>query len=491
MAFNVSSIRMKATLFIVTLLVSTSLFAQNRDDSLVHSLNQQFDLTQYDKPSERIEFNRDTIVIAGYLGNPSNSSKKNVVYKTMDGGTTWKAIEFNGDAWIYNTYHTQDGKIWMGGSDNFIHHSDDFGETWKRRIKPFKPVDRVLSIFMIDSVHGIAGGLSNGLAITSDNWNSSTQVKSPIDQNKFKILKVSARGRVSKIAIIDSLILINQNDYIFYSKINDLKWEKFNIPVSSFLVDEQKKEIDLLSRDGKHFVIGSDLILKRSYQKKYESPFLPIREDTTQIDLTEFLKSPITSLKIESTKYEFDRQSHMQALYTESVQLADVHLKDKTFYFKAKGSEKRGIQLNQDSLNELLSTNLHVRLDELSKSLKFSEADYLNYETVLTREAEERAEQDNWGGNPTSQIGLENPLFNDYKMVTSTINQEYLRSVYSHVFMRFLLDRKRNSISVNFKNEKNEEVIISNASSNLYSLPWSITYMGVTVKSYNPKLTEL
>jgi hypothetical protein len=53
----------------------------------------------------------------------------------------------------------------MGGSDNIIHYSDDFGETWESRIEPFNPSDRVLLIFMVDSLFGVAGGLSNGLAI--------------------------------------------------------------------------------------------------------------------------------------------------------------------------------------------------------------------------------------------------------------------------------------------------------------------------------------
>lgn len=107
----------------MTLIVTTELLAQNSEDSILNSLKQQIELTEYDKASERIVFNKDTVLIAGYLGNPSNPSKKNVIYKTTDGGGKWKVIEFNGDAWIYDTYHKNDGRIWMGGSDNVIHYS--------------------------------------------------------------------------------------------------------------------------------------------------------------------------------------------------------------------------------------------------------------------------------------------------------------------------------------------------------------------------------
>jgi len=244
-------------LILITLL-SNQLKAQNSEDSILTSLNQSFKLTKYDKPSIQIKFNNDTIVVVGYLEDlsipkPRYQKKTNVIYKTSNGGLNWKQIKFDGDAWIYDAFHKNDGKIWMGGSDNYIYYSNDFGETWSKKLKPFNPINRVLSIFMVDSLNGIAGGLSNGLAITKDNWNSSIQIKTPIDQGKFKILNPSARDRIDEIAIIDSIILINQNDYIFYSKRDSINWAKFNIPVAGFSINQEKSEITLHSRNGKLF----------------------------------------------------------------------------------------------------------------------------------------------------------------------------------------------------------------------------------------------
>lgn len=483
------AIKMRTVVIILTVLLSTSIFAQNSEDSVLNTLEQQFNLTDNDHTSIRIEFNPDTILIAGYLGNPKISSKKNIIYKTTDGGKKWRAVEFNGNAWIYGTYHKQDGKIWMGGSDNVIHYSNDFGETWKRKIKPFNPVNRVLSIYMVDSLYGVAGGLSNGLAITNDNWSSSTQIETPIDQNRFRILKESARNRIDKIAIIDSLILINQNDYIFYSKVKYINWQKFNIPISNFNIDERTKEIDLFSRKGKHFVIGSDLKLRRSYIEN-NSFWEPLQDDTTHIDLTDFLSTPLKTIEITSTKCELDKQVHMTALYFEIIQLANIILKDKTFYFKSKGYKKRSVEFNQDDMIALLSNDFHIQLNELSNYLRFSELDFANYELVLKCEYEKRKEQEKWGGNFTSQICLENPLFKEYKNVTSKINQDYLNSVFNQHYLSFLFENKKNSITAIFKNEKNEKVIISNVNSILYSLPWTIKYKGVTINSYNPNLTE-
>lgn len=484
---------MRIALIILISTLTSELFAQISEDSILNSLKYQYELTEYDKASERIIFNKDTVLIAGYLGNPSNPSnpsKKNVVYKTTDGGKKWKVIEFNGNAWIYDTYHKKDGKIWMGGSDNLIHYSDDFGETWERKIKPFKPVNRVLSLFMVDSLNGVAGGLSNGLAITYDNWNTSVQIESPIDQKKFQILEQSARDRINKIAIVDSLILINQNDYIFYSKVADIDWKKFNVPVSGFQVLEETKRIDLSSKNGKHFVIDSDLNLIESYQTN-DTFGKPINDDTTKIEISNFLKYPILSIKVVSAKYEFDKQVHMSALYNEVIQEANISLKDNTYEFKAKGFKKRTLKIKEEDLNQLLSTNLQIQLSQLSKYISFSESDYENYWLVLEEEQLKRKDQEKWGGNFTSKLSLDHPYFTNFEAISPIVNQNYLVAVFNGNYFPFTFNHQQNSIKVVLKNAKGKELIISNSNSILYSLPWTITYKGETINTYNQSITDL
>lgn len=483
---------MKKIVNVFFLFLSTGLFAQIPADTLLNSLKRQFNLTEFDRPTEYIQFNKDTILIAGYLEDisspiPRYEQQINVIYKTTNGGKNWRVVKFKGDAWIYDSYHQKDGKIWMGGSDNIIHHSDDFGETWERRIEPFNPTDRVLSIFMVDSLFGVAGGLSNGLAITHDNWNSSIQIETPIDQKKFQILKESARNRIDNIAIIDSLILINQNDYIFYSKLENINWKKFNIPVLNFNINNISNEIDLQSRNDKHFVIGSDLKFRRTYQ---DSIILwePIRKDTTHIHLSDFLSSPLKSIIITSTKYEIDNQVHMTTIYHENTQIANIHQKDKKFYFKSNGYKKRSIDFDQDDIVSLFSVPYHIQLNELSRHLIFSELDFENYELIIKREQEKRKEQEKWGGNFTSQISLESPLFKEANIITSQINQDYLNVIYNKYYFPFPFQEEKNCITAIFRNKNNEEIMITNTHSLLYSLPWSITYKGVTINSYNPKL---
>ena len=111
--------------------------------------------------------------------------------KPANGGNTWTVKKFNGDGWMYTSYYFKDGKIWIGGSDNYIHYSPDYGESWIKKQKPFVPFNRVYSIFMVDELTGIAGGLSNGLALTTDGWITTKQLETPLDQGKFSILKQS------------------------------------------------------------------------------------------------------------------------------------------------------------------------------------------------------------------------------------------------------------------------------------------------------------
>ena len=71
---------------ILLILFPIALFSQS-DDNIVVRLRQNVNLTEYDRPDEIIKFNKDTILIAGYLedlSDPEVRYKKqtNVIYKT-------------------------------------------------------------------------------------------------------------------------------------------------------------------------------------------------------------------------------------------------------------------------------------------------------------------------------------------------------------------------------------------------------------------------
>ncbi|WP_299095264.1 sialidase family protein [uncultured Winogradskyella sp.] len=470
--------------------------AQISEDSIVTSLKKSFALTKFDRPTEIIKFNNDTILVAGFLTDLSNKKpryekKKNVLYKTSDGGKSWNLITFSGDAWIHCSYQKEDGKIWMSGSDNHIHYSDDYGENWSKKMNPFKPVNWVSSIHMIDSLNGISGGLSNGLATTDDNWKTTKQIESPINQGKFKILKQSARGKVHKIAVIDSIILINQNDYIFYSKFNKINWRKFNIPVSNFSINEKKNEITLNSRNGKLFVLDKKLNLIKESQEDYL--WETITSDTTKLDLQTFFESEISSIKVTSTIWLFDKQVHLGASYKSDIQKGKIVDKKGILIFKSKDFGKRSLEISKNNIQALLrDKNLKVKLADLSKRLTFTTNDLKDYEKFVKKVKKERAEKENWGGNFTSQIALTNPEFRDFQNQKSYLKQNYIASVFNQVYLPYLLGQEEvDFIELRIESKNGNEIVIDNKKSEFYSLPWTITYGNKSMDTYNPKITEL
>lgn len=481
------------------LTLGANLFAQKSDDEIINLLKSNFQLTQYDKPSNIIKFNEDTILVAGYLEDltsniPRYQQKTNIVYKTVDGGKNWTVVNFDGNAWIYTSAHLPNGKIWLGGSDNFIHYSEDFGEKWIRKKEPFFPINRVFSIYMVNDTFGIAGGLSNGLAITYDNWETTTQLQTPIDQNKFKILQQSSRNGIDKIAIIDSLVLINQNEYIYYSKLNPISWQEFKIPVSSFVIDKQKNEIILSSRDNKYFVIDTKLDLIRSFSTTGESFFsLPTTNETFELD--KFFEKPIKTIKIESREYVHD-ESERVGLYVpqkENKETAEISLKNNSYIFKAKQYENFNAEFNFDNFRSILLNGNNKNLNQQKEKFIFFDVDFENYQIFLENQMEEFNKRELYGGNPTNVIKpreIAKCKITEIDTVMKTINIEDLFSKNSYLFYRMMLSNyETNNIEFTFINLNNEELKISNKNSIFFSLPWTISYKNQTTFFYDPELT--
>jgi len=471
---------MKTLISIVSFLfVATNCDSQItfKTDSIIASLQLKFKLSKYDYLDNIMSFNNDTILISGYLADNSTSTEiKNIVYQTFDGGKTWKIKHFKGDAWIYDTHFEQDGKVWMGGSDEYIHYSTDYGTTWVKKPKPFKPVNRVLTIYMLDSLNGIAGGLNNGLATTNDNWTTTKQIPSPLDQNKFTIIKNSARNRIDKVQIIDSIILINQNEHIYYSKPNPIQWTTFNIPTINFSINKSGNTIDLYSIGGKIYVLDSKLTLKNSYTKPDDDYSMELATNKT-IDLSRFLSSEIKLIKIKAVKYDFDKMvpayHHPYALYKENINELVIKEKDKIALIK----------------NMLATANNYSK--PVSNSFTFSKGDLDNYWKYYKQTKNKRQEEKVWGGDFTSLINIDNAYFLTPTKVIDSLSQSLLDPVFKSVFFypNFFND-KEPYIILNVVNNKSDTLKITSKNSNLFSLPWTINFNSETFLSYDTRITE-
>lgn len=471
---------MKTLILILTILTSiTKLFGQSglTDEMIVNSLKSKFTLSEYDKIDNIMQFNKDTFLISGYLAdNSTYNTPKNVVFQTFDGGKNWKKNHFKGDAWIYNTHFEEDGKVWMGGSDEYVHYSNDYGTTWTVKPKPFNPINRVLSIYMTDSLNGIAGGLHNGLAITNDNWQTTKQILSPLDQNKFSITKNSSRNRIDKIQIVDSILLIDQNNHIYFSKLNHVEWRAFNIPTRSFSVNQSKKTIELYSIRNKVYVLDSKLNLLETYIQSEEA-WLNESQENAKLDIASFLSSDIKLTSIKAVKFDFDKMSGgcmPFALYKEN----------------SKGLKVKNSESFSDLSNILTTCEEYQK--PIAQSFKFSEQDLVDYFSYYNKLKAQRLEEKVWGGDFTYLLNIDNNLFLNPNKTIDTLNQQLLDTVYK-TFSHYPFSFTNNEpyIIVNVVNNKSDTLKITSKNSSLFSLPWTIEYKGHSFETYDTRITEL
>jgi hypothetical protein len=461
---------MKIIFLLLAFLTSLlNLSAQKGNDKVLSSLKSAYNLTVHDHPDHIIHFNKDTILVSGYLA--GGYLTQNVVYQTFDGGKTWKKNYFKGDAWIYDYHFLTDGKVWMGGSDEYVHYSEDFGSTWTIKPRPLVPANRVHAIYMSDSLNGIAGGLHNGLALTNDNWRTTRQIPTPLDQHKFRISQGSARNRVDKVQIIDSLILINQNDHIYYSKCNLIEWKSFNVPVSNFSVDQSKNSIEL-THGYKVYVLDTKLNLTNIY---YEPEIdMPTRE-IVKPDLNNFLASVIRSIKIQGVKYDVKEVSgghHQFAVYNEKVKELQVK-KPESFA----------------TIKDILTTCDNYT-KPVAATFLFSNEDLDDYLKYYNKTKSTRQEVTVWGGDFSYLLNLDNELFLGPEKTLQTPLQQLLDRVYKDFAFPYSYIENSPHFNIYVVNNNSDTLKITNQTSALYSLPWVIEHKNGVFETYDLRITE-
>lgn len=191
---------------------------------------------------ERISFfNENKAIMTGYICSNKGSADHDGLYYTEDGGKTWELINFGYDSWIYDIEVDKEGHAWMGGSKGEIYYSSDFGIHWVKLNSPFNSFSRMHTIFMSNEHRGIAGALHNTIYITDDNWQTSSKISSPLDQEMM--VGASPYDRIEKIIFWNDWIVVNQNGHIFYSKKDTIEWKKFPIKIIDFEIERGANEL--------------------------------------------------------------------------------------------------------------------------------------------------------------------------------------------------------------------------------------------------------
>ncbi|NLL27444.1 MAG: hypothetical protein GX259_01490 [Bacteroidales bacterium] len=197
-------------------------------------------------------FNNDTAIMTGYISYNQSIYKKNGLYLTKDGGQTWNIVDFGGDEWIYTTFVDKKGNSWIAGSSKELYYSMNFGVNWEVIHLPYEKSERTHTIYMIDSESGFAGGESNELFYTTDNWKSVTTILTPFDQNKYKVRNYGySRGEsINKIIQWKNYLVIRQSNNIFYTDIDTIDWKSFSVAIKFFEKDKESDNLYAITRDG-------------------------------------------------------------------------------------------------------------------------------------------------------------------------------------------------------------------------------------------------
>lgn len=454
--------------------------------------------SEYDIANLVEHWGNDTAIVCGYISDPEKHSTHNTIYQTFDGGKSWKPKNFEGNAWIYNVFHLNHGLVWMGGSDEKIYFSRDYGSIWQTKTPIFEPTDRIYAIYMVDSAHGIAGGLHNGLALTNDNWKTTQNLPSPLDQGNYQILKNSSRDRISKVQLLDSIVLINQNDHIYCMHLRDKIWRKFYIPVLDFDANKKNKRWKLFSLNGRVYTLDNQLnqiytsIEPDFYKELY-------RSDTSNIhpiNFESFFAPGITKVSITSIIYDQTEEIKgclMIPVYNKIKQRIDFSCVKGACYPQTATipqTEKNTTRFRIEEIQHVLNAE-NPTIYSIPENLKFTTSDYKDYDSLLKATRLQRVEDKKWGGDFSYLIDLNHSYFDHYESLLDTPKVEVFENIFiqNHFEPNDTLHQPR--IEVQIINSMNDTMQITSSANKNMNLPWHIKTKDQEIRSYNPAITKI
>ncbi|MEP7109246.1 MAG: hypothetical protein ABI760_14730 [Ferruginibacter sp.] len=183
-------------------------------------------------------FNSDTGFVSGFI---NNGDKYNIIYHTINGGKSYKAIDFNQSGWVDDAINFDNGEAWLSVSGSGIAYSNDFGYSWKQLNIPERR-QRFASIFFNPKHEGIIGSLWNMIAVTNDNCDSWTIIPTPLDQKKYNKTNRESRPEINHVAIFQEYILCTQEGLVFFSKRDSINWNWLP-DYSDFYTDEENSAL--------------------------------------------------------------------------------------------------------------------------------------------------------------------------------------------------------------------------------------------------------
>ena len=101
----------------------------------------------------------DNLWAAGYFG---------AIYRTSDGGKSWKKLDGHTDQSIYDISFADEKNGWAVGRRGFVIHTTDGGDTWTQQEIPRKPAQHLFAVRAVDANTAWAVGDWGGRYYTAD-----------------------------------------------------------------------------------------------------------------------------------------------------------------------------------------------------------------------------------------------------------------------------------------------------------------------------------
>lgn len=415
-------------IFSLIIIIATPSWSQNDRNTLEENYSNSRISNGH---SRNLHLVNDSIgIVYGYLSDTINSrikAIKNVYFITYDYGKNWKMKKFPGSAHIYTVYSLDNGHIWMGGSDNILYHSDNYGDSFTAIGEPLDDKNRILSIYMKDAYHGIIGGLNGDLKLTQNNWSSCMDIETPLEQEKYSILEISSRDGINQVGIYNGYLLIDQNEHIYYSATESINWKEFIGSVSTFKIENDKLEVSGIY--GWKYILDENLCqIDRLCEMSTE--YFP--------ELSKYLAQPklpleidkIEKLEVVISKPIYVRPGHILAEYAEN--------KFRFIYNIRRGKCKllqndlvvyKNRRFNVDSLliniRELLLNQEYINADSTLINLE-----NVNYHTTLENNLTVDSLNKEWGGDFSRNVDFRDSCFYSMDYIDPHDVKRWLREVY-------------------------------------------------------------
>lgn len=197
-----------------------------RADSLNGSWSYRFfGEDEYDGESfEQTNFFNDSVgILTGYLHDDDYNDH---LYRTTDGGKTWKKQPLEKGKWIDAAAVLPSGHGWLASSDQVMYRTSDAGANWTEIRRPEEDTNqRIVQLDFADQHHGLAGTGWNRLYLTTDGGYSWAVLPTPLDQKAYEPLTQSHRPRFTGVLHTGDELFVQQNNTWFYRPLAGSTWK--------------------------------------------------------------------------------------------------------------------------------------------------------------------------------------------------------------------------------------------------------------------------